>query len=99
MGSKAIYSGEKTLALFNLMKRLKWSFRKIWKRNHPCFNCEYGCPGNGAPDFFDCHRTYDWEDRAIKNRIKNFYHKKWLPFTFNKKRILFLTIAAYIALC
>jgi len=33
------------------------------------------------------------------NKIKKWYYEKWLPFTFNKKRILFLSIAAYIALC
>jgi hypothetical protein len=31
--------------------------------------------------------------------MSKFYHETWLPFVFNKKRILFLTIASYIALC
>ncbi len=31
--------------------------------------------------------------------MKKFYYETWLPFTFNKKRILFLAIASYIALC
>jgi hypothetical protein len=31
--------------------------------------------------------------------MSKFYYEKWLPFSFNKKRILFLTIASYIALC
>jgi len=31
--------------------------------------------------------------------MSKFYHETWLPFAFNKKRILFLTIASYIALC
>jgi len=31
--------------------------------------------------------------------MTKFYHEIWLPFAFNKKRILFLTIASYIALC
>lgn len=31
--------------------------------------------------------------------MSKFYHEIWLPFAFNKKRILFLAIASYIALC
>lgn len=31
--------------------------------------------------------------------LLNFYYEIWLPFAFNKKRILILTIAAYCALC
>lgn len=31
--------------------------------------------------------------------MRAFYYEKWLPFVFNKKRILLLTIASYIALC
>ena len=31
--------------------------------------------------------------------MTKFYYQTWLPFTFNKKRILFLAIASYIALC
>ena len=31
--------------------------------------------------------------------MSKFYNETWLPFVFNKKRILFLTIASYIALC
>lgn len=31
--------------------------------------------------------------------MKEFYYTKWLPFIFNKKRILILAIASYIALC
>lgn len=31
--------------------------------------------------------------------MKRFYYEKWLPFAFNKKRILILAIASYIALC
>jgi hypothetical protein len=28
-----------------------------------------------------------------------FYYETWLPFTLNKRRILFLAIASYIAMC
>jgi len=31
--------------------------------------------------------------------MKSFYNEIWLPFTINKKRILILAIASYIALC
>jgi len=31
--------------------------------------------------------------------MKKFYYEIWLPFTLNKKRILFLAIASYIAMC
>jgi hypothetical protein len=31
--------------------------------------------------------------------IEKFYYGFWLPFTINKKRILILAIASYIALC
>ena len=31
--------------------------------------------------------------------MEKFYYDVWLPFVFNKKRILFLAIASYIALC
>jgi hypothetical protein len=31
--------------------------------------------------------------------MKNFYYKIWLPFTLNKRRILLLAIASYIAMC
>lgn len=31
--------------------------------------------------------------------MKRFYYEMWLPFAFNKKRILFLAIVSYIALC
>jgi len=31
--------------------------------------------------------------------MKSFYYETWLPFTVNKKRILILAIASYIALC
>ncbi len=31
--------------------------------------------------------------------MKKFYYKFWIPFTIGKKRILFLAIASYIALC
>jgi hypothetical protein len=31
--------------------------------------------------------------------MRNFYYKVWLPFSFNKKRLLLLAIASYIALC
>lgn len=31
--------------------------------------------------------------------MKALYYNYWLPFTFNKKRILLLAIASYIALC
>jgi hypothetical protein len=40
-------------------------------------------------------RWYDFQGGAMAN----FYHEIWLPFVFNKKRILFLAIASYIALC
>jgi hypothetical protein len=35
----------------------------------------------------------------LENMMKQFYYETWLPFTFNKKRILLLAIASYIALC
>jgi hypothetical protein len=28
-----------------------------------------------------------------------YYYKFWVPFTINKKRILLLAIASYIAMC
>ena len=31
--------------------------------------------------------------------MRKFYYKVWLPFSFNKKRLLLLAIASYIALC
>ncbi len=31
--------------------------------------------------------------------MKQFYYESWLPFIMNKRRILLLTIASYIALC
>jgi len=31
--------------------------------------------------------------------MKKFYYEIWLPFIFNKRRILILAIASYIALC
>jgi hypothetical protein len=31
--------------------------------------------------------------------MEKFYHEVWLPFIFNKRRILLLAIASYIALC
>jgi len=31
--------------------------------------------------------------------MKRFYYDYWLPFTFNKRRILVLAIASYIAMC
>jgi hypothetical protein len=31
--------------------------------------------------------------------MKKFYSEIWLPFIFNKRRILILAIASYIALC
>lgn len=31
--------------------------------------------------------------------MKRFYYRFWIPFTLNKKRILILAIASYIALC
>ncbi len=31
--------------------------------------------------------------------MAKFYYETWIPFALNKKRILFLTIASYIALC
>lgn len=34
-----------------------------------------------------------------KMAMKKFYYEFWLPFTFNKRRILILAIASYIALC
>lgn len=39
-----------------------------------------------------------WHD-YLGGPMSKFYHETWLPFVFNKKRILFLTIASYIALC
>ncbi|KPK44539.1 MAG: hypothetical protein AMJ65_02765 [Phycisphaerae bacterium SG8_4] len=38
---------------------------------------------------------YDFQGGAMAK----FYNEIWLPFVFNKKRILFLAIASYIALC
>ena len=37
--------------------------------------------------------------RTIKERIKKFHCDVWIPFTKNKRRILILAIASYIALC
>ena len=34
-----------------------------------------------------------------RNTMRNFYEKIWVPFVFNKKRVLILAIASYIALC
>jgi len=31
--------------------------------------------------------------------MKKFYYEVWIPFTINKKRLLLLAIASYIALC
>jgi hypothetical protein len=31
--------------------------------------------------------------------MSKFYNEIWIPFVFNKKRILVLAIASYIALC
>ena len=31
--------------------------------------------------------------------MKKFYYETWLPFISNKRRILILAIASYIALC
>lgn len=38
---------------------------------------------------------YDFKGGAMTT----FYYETWLPFVFTKKRILFLAIASYIALC
>lgn len=32
-------------------------------------------------------------------KVETFYYKVWLPFISNKKRILVLAIASYLALC
>ena len=37
--------------------------------------------------------------RSVGELMKKFYYEKWIPFTFNKRRILILAIASYIALC
>jgi len=31
--------------------------------------------------------------------MKSFYYQTWLPFVINKRRILVLAIASYLALC
>ncbi len=31
--------------------------------------------------------------------MTKFYYETWIPFTLNKRRILFLAIASYLALC
>jgi hypothetical protein len=31
--------------------------------------------------------------------MKKYYYRWWVPFTMNKKRILVLAIASYIAMC
>jgi len=31
--------------------------------------------------------------------MARFYQELWLPFVFNKRRILLLAIASYLALC
>lgn len=36
---------------------------------------------------------------GVRNLMNKFYHETWLPFVFNKRRILLLAIASYIALC
>jgi len=38
---------------------------------------------------------FHFSDRVMRK----FYYEFWLPFTFNKKRLLILAIASYIALC
>ena len=42
-------------------------------------------------------KTYWFEFQG--GAMSKFYHETWIPFAFNKKRILFLAIASYIALC
>lgn len=36
---------------------------------------------------------------GVRNLMSEFYYETWLPFVFNKRRILLLAIASYIALC
>jgi hypothetical protein len=31
--------------------------------------------------------------------MKKFYYEVWMPFTINKRRLLLLAIASYIAMC
>jgi hypothetical protein len=31
--------------------------------------------------------------------MKKFYYEIWMPFTINKRRLLLLAIASYIAMC
>ena len=55
---------------------------------------------------FDADFGYNQSVKEGVNRIglggmvmKKFYYEKWVPFIFNKRRILLLAIASYIALC
>lgn len=78
---------------------VSWFKKSIQLRSHPCYYCSDSCMGNDAPNFMTCSRTIDWDNSRFVSRIKRFYYKTWMPFMFNKKRILFLSIAAYISLC
>ena len=52
--------------------------------------------------FFGYHNAMVSEKKhrsGVRNLINTFYYETWLPFVFNKRRILVLAIASYIALC
>ena len=34
-----------------------------------------------------------------RGTMREFYYQVWVPFTITKRRILFLAIASYLALC
>jgi hypothetical protein len=51
---------------------------------------------------YDSGRVIEREcepDYILRGPMEKFYYEIWLPFVFNKRRILFLAIASYIALC
>ena len=55
-------------------------------------------PISGMIHTMESNENTRWHS-YVGGPMSKFYYEKWLPFVFNKKRILFLTIASYIALC
>jgi len=39
------------------------------------------------------------EPKLGEKTMKKYYYRFWVPFVANKKRILILAIASYIAMC
>lgn len=54
------------------------------------YNRTVGATGDVVPKYFGMQKNW---------AMQKFYYEIWLPFTMNKKRILFLAIVSYIALC